>query len=48
MAPKSKKAPRKVKDLASKKLEAKKAGSVKGGRAGPGTQTEDEIYIGRG
>jgi hypothetical protein len=34
-----------LKDLAPRKVEAKKAGKVKGG--GPGTQTEDEAYIGR-
>ncbi len=44
MAPKSKKTTRKVKDLPAKKLNAKKAGNVKGG--GPGTQTEDDVYVG--
>lgn len=44
MAPKSKKSIRKVKDLPGKKLDAKKAGKVKGG--GPGTQTEDDSYVG--
>jgi hypothetical protein len=34
-----------IKDLAPKKVSPKKADQVKGG--GPGTQTEDEAYIGR-
>jgi hypothetical protein len=41
---KSKK-PTTVKNLAPKKVDAKKAAQVKGG--GPGTQTEDEAFIGR-
>ena len=35
-----------IKDLTKKELPAEKADGVKGGRAGPGTQTEDEVYIG--
>jgi hypothetical protein len=34
-----------IKDLSPKKVDPKKAADVKGG--GPGTQTEDEAYIGR-
>lgn len=35
-----------LKNLAPKKVESKRAGQVKGGAAGPGGQTEDDIYIG--
>ena len=43
------KKPQKAKDLPAKKVDAKKAEKVKGGvrRTGPGTQTEDDIYVGR-
>jgi hypothetical protein len=44
VAPKSNKTTKKMKDLPGKKLNAKKAGNVKGG--GPGTQTEDDLYVG--
>jgi hypothetical protein len=39
----------KAKDLPAKKVDAKKAEKVKGGvrRTGPGTQTEDDVYVGR-
>jgi len=39
--------PKKAKDLPAKKVDAKKADQVKGGTRGPGTQTEDDIYVGR-
>ena len=36
------------KDISQKKIDPKKAEKVKGGKqTGPGTQTEDDIYIGR-
>lgn len=47
MAPKSRGTQKKVKDLPGKKLNVKKADAVKGGRRGPGTQTEDDPYVGR-
>jgi hypothetical protein len=42
------KKPKAIKDLSPKKFEPKKAEKIKGGaKTGPGTQTEDDIYIGR-
>lgn len=38
------KKPKKAKDVPAKQLSAKKADQVKGG--GPGTQTEDDVYVG--
>lgn len=38
-------APRKLKDVQPKKGATKGAAKVKGG--GPGTQTEDDVYVGR-
>ena len=40
---------KKAKDLPAKKVDVKKAEKVKGGvrRTGPGTQTEDDVYVGR-
>ena len=35
-----------IKDLPPKTVSPKDADKTKGGRAGPGTQTEDEVYIG--
>ena len=35
-----------IKDLPPKKVSPKDADNTKGGRSGPGTQTEDEVYIG--
>jgi hypothetical protein len=35
-----------VKDLPPKKLSREDEEKTKGGRRGPGTQTEDEVYIG--
>lgn len=36
----------KIKDLPPKKLSREDEDKTKGGRRGPGTQTEDEVYIG--
>jgi len=35
-----------IKDLPPKKVSPQDAENTKGGRRGPGTQTEDEVYIG--
>lgn len=35
-----------IKDLPPKKLTREDEDKTKGGRRGPGTQTEDEVYIG--
>jgi hypothetical protein len=35
-----------VKDLPPKKISRQDEENTKGGRRGPGTQTEDEVYIG--
>ena len=35
-----------VETLTGKTVSPKDADKTKGGRAGPGTQTEDEVYIG--
>ncbi len=35
-----------INDLPPKKLSRQDEDNTKGGRRGPGTQTEDEIYIG--
>jgi hypothetical protein len=35
-----------VPDLPVKPLKESSADQVKGGRMGPGTQTEDEVYVG--
>ena len=37
---------KKMTDLPAKKVTPDQEGNTKGGRAGPGTQTEDEVYIG--
>jgi len=39
-------ATKKITDLPAKKLTRDEEDKTKGGRAGPGTQTEDEVYIG--
>ena len=35
-----------IKDLPPKKVSPKDADNTKGGQRGPGTQTEDDIYVG--
>ena len=35
-----------IKDLPPKNVSHQDADKTKGGRSGPGTQTEDEVYIG--
>lgn len=39
-------ATKKMADLPAKKVTPDQEGNTKGGRAGPGTQTEDDIYVG--
>ena len=47
MADKKKSQKKKVADLAKKSLmQSKTASNVKGGQMGPGTQTEDDVYVG--
>jgi hypothetical protein len=47
MADKKQPQKKKVTDLAKRALgKARKASDVKGGTMGPGTQTEDDIYVG--
>jgi hypothetical protein len=35
-----------IKDLPPKKVSSRDEENTKGGRRGPGTQTEDDIYVG--
>ena len=45
--PKSPKAGKaRVKDLKPKRVKPSRAAKVSGGRAGGGTQSEDEVYVG--
>ena len=37
---------KKMTDLPAKKVTPEQEGNTKGGRAGPGTQTEDDVYVG--
>lgn len=37
---------RKITDLPAKKVTPDQADKTKGGRMGPGTQTEDDVYVG--
>ncbi len=46
MADKKQSSKKKVADLKKSPLKAKSAKDVKGGAMGPGTQTEDDIYVG--
>ena len=46
MADKKQSPKKKVTDLKKSPLQAKSAKEVKGGTMGPGTQTEDDVYVG--
>lgn len=46
MADKKQSSKKKVTDLKKSPLQAKSAKEVKGGVMGPGTQTEDDVYVG--
>ena len=39
-------ATKKITDLPAKKLTKDEEDKTKGGRRGPGTQTEDDVYVG--